>query len=164
MLCDLCHKNIATVHLTEIVNGKIMELHICQECAHLKTDDLKHQLNITEFLGSLAAHEGPEDEDGSICCPFCGISFNDFKKKGLLGCAHCYTTFKRRLAPIIEKIHGTIQYRGKVSSAVSEDIILDRELATLKERLARAIQIEAYEEAVTIRDKIKELERKLNYK
>jgi len=161
MLCDLCHKNTATVHLTEIINGKIMELHICHECAHLKSDELRHQLNITEFLGGVTARESREDDSGFLCCPFCGISFDDFKKKGLLGCAHCYVTFKHRLIAIIEKIHGTLYYKGKISSVVSEEVILDKKLADLKKRLERSVQIEAYEEAANIRDKIKELEKKI---
>ncbi len=32
MKCDNCNKP-ATVHLTEIKNGKKMEKHLCQECA-----------------------------------------------------------------------------------------------------------------------------------
>jgi len=160
MLCDLCHKNIATIHLTEIINGKVMELHICHECAHLKTDKLKNQLNIAEFIGGVTASESKQDDRSSLYCPFCGISFDDFKKKGLLGCAHCYTSFKRQLITIIEKIHGTLHYSGKISPAVSPDIILSRELSDLKKKLERAVRIEAYEEAASIRDKIKELERK----
>jgi len=141
-----------------------MELHICHECAHIKTDELKHQLNITEFLGGLTSPESKGDDISSLHCTFCGISFDDFKKKGLLGCAHCYVTFKHRLIAIIEKIHGTLQYRGKISSAVSEDIVLDREITALKKRLERAVQIEDYEEAAHIRDKIKELEKKIKCK
>ncbi len=161
MLCDLCHKNTATVHLTEIINGKIMELHICHECAHLRADEFKHQLNITEFLGEVTARESREDDSDSLCCPFCGINFDDFKKKGLLGCARCYTAFGHRLIAIIKKIHGTLYYRGKISPAVSEEVILDKKLADLRKRLERSVQIEAYEEAANIRDKIKELEKKI---
>ncbi len=31
MLCDICHKVEATVHLTEIVDNQITELHHCEE-------------------------------------------------------------------------------------------------------------------------------------
>ena len=55
MLCDICQKNIATVHLTEIINDKVVEMHVCQACAQSKAQELNEQLNISDFLGGLAS-------------------------------------------------------------------------------------------------------------
>lgn len=33
MICQICGKNTANVHLKSIVNGRIKELYICSECA-----------------------------------------------------------------------------------------------------------------------------------
>ena len=38
MICDVCGKKEATVHLTEIVNDKMTKLHLCEECATEKVD------------------------------------------------------------------------------------------------------------------------------
>ena len=37
MQCDLCHKSNATVHLTEIIDEQMTELHLCDECARKET-------------------------------------------------------------------------------------------------------------------------------
>ncbi|MCM8824059.1 MAG: UvrB/UvrC motif-containing protein [Candidatus Omnitrophica bacterium] len=160
MLCDICHKKIATVHLTEIVEGKVMELHICQDCAKNKAEELKQQLNISDFLGGLTL-EGEDNKSMSIKCSFCGTTFYDFKKKGRLGCAKCYTHFKSQLLPLIKKIHGSNEHKGKLPKKVEEKVIVDRNLKILKERLERAVKLEAYEDAAKLRDEIRELEKKV---
>ena len=33
MLCDHCHKNEATIHMTNIVNNQKTEQHLCGTCA-----------------------------------------------------------------------------------------------------------------------------------
>jgi len=33
MLCDLCQKNMATVHLTQIVEGKTRKMDLCEACS-----------------------------------------------------------------------------------------------------------------------------------
>ena len=33
MLCEKCGKNNANVHITRNINGKVTELHLCEECA-----------------------------------------------------------------------------------------------------------------------------------
>jgi hypothetical protein len=36
MTCDLCSKNEATVHLSEVINDQTRELHLCEACAREK--------------------------------------------------------------------------------------------------------------------------------
>ena len=36
MKCNICKKEIATIHLTEIINNKIKEIHVCEKCAKEK--------------------------------------------------------------------------------------------------------------------------------
>ena len=33
MICDHCHKNEATIHMTNIVNNQKTEQHLCNTCA-----------------------------------------------------------------------------------------------------------------------------------
>ena len=37
MQCDLCGAKKATVHLTEIVDEQMTELHLCEDCAREKS-------------------------------------------------------------------------------------------------------------------------------
>ena len=36
MLCDVCQKNDATVYLTQIVEGKMQKVNLCEDCAKEK--------------------------------------------------------------------------------------------------------------------------------
>ena len=36
MLCDICKKAEATVHLTQIVEGKMLKVDLCESCAKEK--------------------------------------------------------------------------------------------------------------------------------
>jgi protein arginine kinase activator len=39
MLCDLCQQNMATVHLTQIVDGKTSKADLCEACSKEKGVD-----------------------------------------------------------------------------------------------------------------------------
>ena len=160
MLCDICHKNIATVHLTEVTNDQVVEIHICQNCAQAKTEEVGGQLNISYFLGGLSGISKPQDESKEIKCPFCGLSFSGFQKKGRLGCGQCYKVFRVQIIPLIKKIHSSARHVGKTPLKESKKTISGNTLEEFKKSLIRAIQLEEYEEAARIRDKIKELEEK----
>ncbi|MBN2483093.1 MAG: UvrB/UvrC motif-containing protein [Candidatus Omnitrophica bacterium] len=159
MNCDICHKIVATVHLTEIVNEKVVELHICQKCAKVKTDELKSQLSLSDFLGGLV--DKPDTKKTvPTACPLCGLTFNEFREKGRLGCGECYGAFKDQILPLFRKIHGSTQHVGKIPAHVEKKILIDREKEELKNRLARAVKLEEYEEAARIRDKLKHIRQK----
>ncbi len=162
MVCDICHKNHATIHLTEIVDTKIVEMHICQDCAQAKAKILNEQLHLSGFVGALAGTgEEKSKKEAKLKCSFCGFKFEDFKAKGRLGCGTCYEAFRKQLLPLIKKIHGSTRHVGKIPNTSSQGDSLNLEIRELKIRLQRAIQIEEYEEAARLRDNIRKLENKL---
>ena len=100
-------------------------------------------------------------------CPGCGASFEDITRSGKIGCAQCYHTFRGQLLPIIQRIHGTAQHKGKVpgSSALrvtdTNNKIVAVEETPLEEKkrlLKQAIETQDFERAAVLRDEIKELE------
>jgi len=160
MICDICHKNNATVHLTEIINDKVVEMHICQVCAQEKASELNKHLNISGFLGSLADMVGGLPQERRLLkCPSCGFSYGDFKKKGRLGCGKCYETFHGLLLPLLKKIHSATTHTGKAPTSLDKRASGQMKVNDLHQRLRRAIQLEEYEEAAKLRDQIKELEK-----
>jgi len=161
MLCDVCHKNMATVHLTEIVNDKVMELHVCQECTKAKADELKHHISIPEFLSSFNAQEKSKDEILKARCSFCGMKVEEFKKEGTLGCSQCYIDLKEYVIPLLKKIQSSSSHTGKVPFKFCEDLSVNRKIKNLKNQLSRAVKLEEYEEAALIRDQIREHETQL---
>ncbi len=164
MLCDLCKKKQATVHLTEIIDEQINELHLCEECAHQKTIQMEQQFGLPDLLAGLAEFGKPEEtvETASLKCSNCGLSYQDFKKLGRLGCGECYSSFKKYLLPLLKKIHGSTQHLGKSPYKVTARPKKKIDLAELRLRLQRAIDKEEFEEAARLRDKIRELEKNEN--
>ncbi|MFH1202351.1 MAG: UvrB/UvrC motif-containing protein [Candidatus Omnitrophota bacterium] len=163
MLCDICGKNPATVHLTEIIDDQMNELHLCEQCAHQKSLQMDQQFGLSDLLGGLAEFEKPTKEKEAtvaIKCTNCGLTYADFKKIGRLGCSECYNTFKKYLGPLLKKIHGSIIHFGKSPFKVARVLDKRGDLQALRNQLQKAIETEAFEEAARIRDQIKELEKK----
>jgi len=161
MLCDICGKNPATVHLTEIIDESMNELHLCEECARQKSAQMEQQFGLSDLLAGLAEFEKPAKEAESLAvkCADCGLTYADFKKIGRLGCGDCYNTFKKYLGPLLKKIHGSNQHLGKSPLRVTKVLKKKIDLQDLRNRLQKAIESEAFEEAAKIRDQIKELEK-----
>lgn len=163
MVCDICAVNPATVHLTEIVDEQMTELHLCEECAKTKSMDMEQQFGLADLLAGLSDVSKTLVEDKEIIklkCPNCGISYEDFRKMGRLGCSECYNSFRKYLAPLLKRIHGSSKHYGKIPLAIILPAQAKPELAELKAKLEKAIQDEEFEEAARIRDVLKELEKK----
>ena len=62
MHCQICNKNEATIHLTEIVDGMRSEMHICEHCAAEQGIAVKSHIPINELLSSLLAVQPSDDE------------------------------------------------------------------------------------------------------
>jgi protein arginine kinase activator len=163
MLCDICGKNPATVHLTEIIDEQMNELHLCEECARQKSAQMEQQFGLSDLLGGMAEFGKPEKEIGaasSIKCANCGLSYADFRKMGRLGCGECYQAFKKYLMPLLKRIHGSSQHLGKSPLKVDKVVKKKLDLQELRNNLQKAVGEEAFEEAARIRDQIRELEKK----
>lgn len=163
MLCDICNKNQATVHLTEIIDDQMNELHLCEECARQKSAQMESQFGLSDLLAGMVEFGKPATKESSqeavsLKCPACALSYADFKKIGRLGCSECYFAFKKFLAPLLKRIHGSGMHMGKSVSKAAKLPKKKMELQDLRRQLQKAIESEAFEEAAGIRDKIKQLE------
>ena len=163
MVCNICGKNQATVHLTEIIDDQITELHLCGECAQKKGAQMESHFGLSDLLAGLAdlgTQFNKTKTDIKLKCPKCGLTYEDFKKVGRLGCGECYTAFKEALVPLLKRIHGSTQHCGKSPKKIARIVKAKNELEVLKEKLQKSIQKEDFEEAAKLRDKIRELEKK----
>ncbi|MBI4398386.1 MAG: UvrB/UvrC motif-containing protein [Candidatus Omnitrophica bacterium] len=162
MTCNVCNLEEATIHLTEIINSKMVELHLCEQCAYEKGTDVKQYFNFSELVEGLTG--GPEavakqgGKKEALRCKSCGISFDEFGKSGRLGCPQCYQTFAKLLAPLIKRIHRATQHVGKRPTKVSGEVKFHMELRELHERLRKLVEQEAFEDAARVRDQIRQLE------
>ena len=165
MLCDMCHKKDATVHLTEIINNKVTKLHLCEQCAREKSQEMEEHFGLADLLSGLAdlvpmVEKEEKMPEIGVKCPACGFTFQNFRKMGRLGCAKCYETFREQLSPLLRKIHGTESHIGK--TPIKRQVARGKQvlLSDLKTRIEKAIKLEEFEEAARLREQIRALERK----
>ncbi len=163
------------MHLTEIVDEQMSEMHLCEECARQKSSQMEQQFGLADLLAGLSDANKPpaakEGEKSILKCSRCGLLYEDFRKFGRLGCSACYTSFKEHLAGLLRKIHGSNKYLGKApltyhqppgeaAQETSVALLPSEDLAELKKQLHLAIEAEDFEKAAQIRDKIRVLEKK----
>jgi len=161
--CQMCGKNPATVHFTEIHDNKMTEMHLCERCVEargLEPAPKKQKFDIADLLAGMVDGMTSNEEErvGHVQCPRCGLPYSSFKETGRLGCSDCYTAFQFQLRPLLRRIHGDTRHRGKVPTRDGEGAARSRQIHRLHDELQRAIEREAFEHAATIRDQIKRLE------
>lgn len=162
MKCDLCNKK-ATVHLTEIVDEQMSEMHLCEECAREKSVQMEQQFGLSDLLAGLTdfGKQVKSADKVDLKCAACGITYDDFRKFGRLGCSECYDAFKSHLSTLLKKIHGSNHHFGKTPKKMPQsDKKKVEDLQDLKTKLMEAIQIEDFEKAAQLRDKIRDIENK----
>lgn len=91
-----------------------------------------------------------------IRCDGCGTSLSELARTGMTGCAKCYVTFEKQLAPYIGRIHGDVRHTGSIPRSAGAEIRRMREIERLKTELSRAVEIQDFENAARLRDLIKE--------
>ena len=161
MKCQLCGKP-ATVHLTEIVNDQMTELHLCEACAKEKgIAGMGQPFGLQDLLAGLVDFGAPvaNGKKTVLKCENCNMTYEDFRKIGRLGCSKCYETFKESLGPLLKKVHGAAQHLGKGPAHDDEGVQKKNKLQNLHLNLQKAIHDEEFEEAAKIRDKIKKMEK-----
>jgi protein arginine kinase activator len=159
MICDVCKTNEASVFLTQIVEGKMQKVNLCESCSKAKGVDDPTGFALADLLLGLGAAQEIERGAGtSQRCPACGFSQADFKKTGRLGCAQCYETFAEGLNSLLKAMHKGTQHTGKVPAHISRKLARDSALKNLQRDLQKAVADENYESAAQIRDQLRQLE------
>ena len=163
MVCNFC-KNNATVFLTQLVDGKMTKVSLCESCAKERgvTDptgfslaDMVLGISQPTQPGAAATPSRP-----SRTCPDCGFTLEDLKRVRRFGCATCYTTFHEELQNLLRGMHSGTVHTGKVPTALMERHETERRKSELQDLLNQAIAAENYEEAAGLRDEIRLLEQR----
>ena len=164
MLCDVCKCNDATVFLTQIVEGKMQKVNLCDACSKEKGVQDPTGFALADLLLGIGAAEEIEKGTPTQKCPVCGYTQADFKKTGRLGCSMCYVTFGEGLNTLLKAMHKGTKHVGKLPQRAHREIQLGDRMRTLTENLEKAVAEENYETAASLRDQIKQLESELSSK
>ncbi len=175
MICQNCHKNQATVTVLEIqpsnevsadggagVKQSYQEEQLCEICAQAKNlphapVPKKSMSDIWKLLQSSSARSA-KSKGADLTCPDCGMTREEFRRRGRVGCSQDYELFARDVREILERVHGATQHVGRLPGVSDAELTRMEEVTQLKKRLQVAIQEEAYENAARIRDELQGLE------
>ena len=149
--------------LTQIINGQVSELALCEACARAKglvdpqsltfaekffPEEFKNRLDklVRELtVGEEAPRKAASGVNILNSCPVCGFKVDDYRRTGHLGCPDCYSVFAREFDPTAEPE----ETHHEESTAIAR--------ARLEKELQQAIAHENYERAAQLRDQINTL-------
>ncbi|MDQ2084890.1 UvrB/UvrC motif-containing protein [Herbivorax sp. ANBcel31] len=164
MLCQKCQKRVANIQFTQIINNNKHVVYLCDQCAREEGKfNIGSPLSINDFFSGIMGvpyMQSVKQHNSEIKCDSCKMSYNEFEKTGKIGCSDCYKAYGEKLMPLLKRLHGSVQYNGKIPGRVYSKVKVSREIRKLKEHLDACIKNEEYEKAADIRDQIKEMESK----
>ena len=115
MKCDVCDAE-ATVFLTQIINGQMTTVNLCESCSNAKGVTEETGFGLAEaFVG---AAPRPVDYTPDLACPACGFTAAQLKKIGRMGCSQCYQTFRDGLEGLLRGMHKGTRHMGKRPSTI----------------------------------------------
>lgn len=165
MMCEECGMNPAVFHFVTIHNEERTERNLCPSCMakykqQLPGIDIK---NLAGILNNLiegkpgAKKESIDPETAAITCEQCGMTYGEFKKCGMLGCAECYHAFREPMTALLQRIHGNTQHAGRIPGGVHSGTSIRMNIDRLRQQLQKAVAAEEYEQAAKLRDAIRAL-------
>jgi protein arginine kinase activator len=165
MLCDVCKTQNASVFLTQIVEGKMQKVNMCEGCSKEKGVADPTGFALADMLLGLGAAQsvgGERPDSGKgLKCPVCGFTQSELKKTGRLGCSDCYTTFSEGLLPMLRGMHKGVEHVGKLPERQMRAQRKEKEIRDCHQELRAAIAAERYEEAAALRDRIRQIEQEV---
>ena len=136
MKCDVC-ENEATVFLTQIINGQMTTVNLCETCSKAKGVTEETGFGLAEAF--LSPSHRTEADTMEIVCDACGFTASQLKKIGRMGCPECYAAFRDGLDGLLRNMHKGTRHVGKRPShvsAVAPQILPRQRASALKEALS----------------------------
>ena len=154
--CEVCGRRRAKIHLTDFVDGKAVQKHVCEQC-YKKHGGLP-ELDTPSIFQQLIEAVAPQlRELSSKRCPECGTNYLEFRQAMKLGCPNDYEVFGDAMEQLTKRLHNATRHTGKVPLNVDAKVARQKRLQHLKQQMRQAIEKEDYERAALLRDKIREL-------
>ncbi len=182
--CSACQKAPATIVLMDLDGGSVSsQQHLCGPCAEkLGVVQPKAPMKMTadlleDLLGSVQGKAAQKRREAG--CAGCGLTVQQFKNTGRLGCPRCYETFRNDLVPLLQRVHESSQHKGRLPGAMQQPAAdaapaepapkparvpapkkpsARDALVELRKRLEDAVRGERYEEAAQLRDELRRAE------
>jgi len=174
--CFFCNKTTYTpYHVTEIHDGVVNAYHMCKSCGDdyfkefiPEPKPMKEKLDLThiktpeELLDFLSGVHPKKTSDKKPC--ECGLTIEDFEKKGKFGCPKCYTHFDEKMEELVFPYHKAREHVGKQPKRLMQERMENdpvEKLKLLKLKYAKALELEEYEKLRDLKDQIDEVIREI---
>jgi protein arginine kinase activator len=156
MICEKCKKNTATVHMQQFIGGNKTELHLCQDCSFKMEMPISFESIFQGLLQSLTTNRPVKTPVAP--CARCGMTHEQFKSVGKLGCESCYQAFAKAIEALFKNVQGSTRHEGKFPQRLGIDLRVRREADALRKLLKEAVEAENFEDAARLRDQLRALE------
>lgn len=162
--CSICGKvKYLAYHVTDVFKDGHKSYDMCKTCGDSymtnpeppKALDLSHIKTPQELLDLITSIQAVATTPPCEC----GMTDAEFEKLGRFGCAKCYTHFKDKMEKYVYPYHKARQHVGKRPKSMIEKKLMSdpvEKLKILRLRLAKAIEVEKYEEAALIKKQIED--------
>jgi protein arginine kinase activator len=162
MLCQKCHKNLATVRYAEVVDGKVTDRHLCADCLAQHQDNAAKGFELTGVAPTARKIAVDQVVREAVklqrTCATCGATLTMVMDEARTGCAKCYENFSEQIESMLEGLQRSMQHKGKMPHLDDARAKLRGDLQTKRALLRTMLRAEKYEEAARLRDEIRGLE------
>jgi len=159
MQCDVCHSQDAVIFVQQVAGTRTVGLHLCSDCAQkrgIMASSGSIEFSVSNLLSGLL-EDSEKKYEALPDCPFCGMSQAELKKTNTLGCEHCASHFNQDIKAILRKISPNTNYNGRYPASLKIEKMDEHKKLLIQ--LKRALEQERYEDAVSIRDSIRLLDK-----
>lgn len=168
MICQHCKKAPATVRVDDVKafehhgaeDNQVEEHMLCEVCAQsleLPTLGVPQQAKdeVWKLLQKSAANARERKNAKPVpTCGSCGLTLEQLRRKGRVGCEQCYTAFDQYLEGLLERMHGSCEHRGRTPGVDADDAERRREIEEARVALQEAVDAEEFERAAELRDRL----------
>lgn len=165
MICDICGRDNAIIHIHQIIGKDEISLNICEECAAANGfNELGHtegtKMTFSGIVNKLKnIRSNIAGRDLNIVCSNCNTTLAEVKKSGIVGCEKCYDCFDEYISRYFTENFGKTAYPSAPAGRIRPKEIISQAdyRKSLEKKLEKAVSDEDYETAALLRDKIKAL-------
>lgn len=163
MKCDGCKKNEAHLVLHMITNGQVATRSLCMECAKKAHEEMTQAFStmgmtmagLDDMRLDSAAAQREDLHLPRMICASCRTAYEDIDHDTVFGCPQCYQAFHGQVIDYLS----SLREQEQPARAAAEPLHMEPAPVTegdLRERLNEALKTEDYEQAASLRDRLKE--------
>lgn len=160
MICDMCKVKKAEVSVEQVADGIVKTIYLCRTCSQ-RAGFGKFSENIDISITKLLGTDGKDSCENTLeaVCPQCGRGLNDIEFNHKIGCTECFLFFKSEIISLLKQKKRNLKYSGHIPEVSPIFFNKTQNVAELRQKLKKAVEMEDYENAAVFRDELKALEK-----